>query len=394
MRIFVAQMSRLVLLLSLLSTAACGVDVIGDDPPLDQVYDPVGLTLSPSRESLYVVNSNFGVVYRQDRGGTVVRIDTTTLDIVKASTAQIGTFGGQIELNADGNTAYIAVRGDKTLTVLDIDDDGDLSCRGNQVSTSPCRIPILGDDPYSVAVQSAPGARMDLIAVGHLLGGSVTVVSVDGGEVATAQSVPARLGAGATDIAISPRNSNFYSTSRFDNEVVGFRPVTNPESGHVEAIVETAGINIIRAAPFSGFDSRGLAFSTDGEEIYVANRGPDSLVVLDVGPTDVERGTGSRDRMVDQVTMSSEPSAVAVAYVGGRHLVYVSSYEDERILVIDAELRAVVDRIDVDGRPYEMAVDDEVHNRIYVTIFEAGEIAVIDINPESPSFHAQTGVIR
>ncbi len=402
----------------------CGVDVQGDDPPLDQLFDPVGIALDPTGESLYVVNGNFNVLYRQDRGGTVTRVDADTLEVDTAATAQIGTFGGQITIPAHGQKAYIAVRGDRSLTVLDIDEQGRLSCAGERQDTAGCRLGTGSDDPFGVTARTATRVQrvagtadcpteqqvdsdgdgaadacdrnvdVDLIAVAHLVGSNVTAFSIRGGDINTFSRVSSPVAAGANDLALSPRNGDFYATSRFDNSVVAFRLITDPDSGDLSAVFQTAEIDIDRASPFAGFDSRGIAFSGDGERAYVANRGPKSLLVLDVGPTDVERGTGSRNRMVDQIPMPSQPADVVVATVGDRELVYVASYAERRILVVDPAVRAVVDRIDLPGSPYALLVDDWNKHRIYVTLFEQGQIAIVDIDPESASFHAATGVIQ
>lgn len=416
--------SALVALCALVALAACGVDVEGDDPPLDQLFDPVGIALDPSGESLYVVNSNFSVLYRQDRGGTVTRVDTETLEVDAAATAQIGTFGGQIVIPEHGEKAYVAVRGNQSLTVLDIDAQGGLSCGGVKRDTANCRLATGSEDPYGVTVRGSTRTQrvagiedcpddqqvdsdgdgtadacdrpldVDLVAVAHLVGSNVTAYSIRGRDIDNFARVSAPVAAGANDLAISPRTGDFYATSRFDNSVVAFRLITDPGSGDLDAVFRTAEINIDRAAPFAGFDSRGIAFSSDGERAYVSNRGPNSLLVLDVGPTDVERGTGSRNRMVDQIPMPSQPADVAVATVGDRELVYVASFNTERLLVVDPKVRSVVDRIDLPGGPYDLLVDDFNKNRIYVTLFETAEIVIVDIDPGSPSFHTATGVIQ
>ena len=420
-----AYMSRLALCaVGLAVLGACGVDVQGDEPPLDRLFDPVGIALDPSGESLYVVNGNFSVLYRQDRGGTVTRVDAETLEVDSTATAQIGTFGGQIVIPEHGQKAYVAVRGDRSLTALDIDAQGRLSCSGQRVDTARCRLATGSDDPFGVTARAttrtqrvsgivgcateqqvdtdgdgAPDAcdeqvGVDLVAVAHLVGSNVTAFSVTGGDIDNFARVSAPVAAGANDIALSPRNGDFFATSRFDNSVVAFRLITDPASGKLDAVFQTGEIQIDRASPFAGFDSRGIAFSRDGNRAYVANRGPSSLLVLDVGPTDVERGTGSLNRMVDQIPMPSQPSDVAVAVVGDRELVYIASYSERRLLVVDPQVRAVVDRIDLPGSPYALLVDDWNKHRIYVTLFEQGEVAIVDIDAGSPSFHAATGVIR
>ncbi len=382
--------------------AACGVDVVGDDPPLDAIYDPVGIALHPSGQYLYVVNSNFDLDFREDRGGTVVAIDTDTLEVIPSATVQIGTFGGDIVLNspAEGppTRAYVAVRGDKTVTALDLSATGaQLSCKGGRL-TAACRIPTLNDDPFGLAVTSSEialegrTARMDFIGVAHLLGGNVTGLTVLDDEVAAFSRVSAPLVSGANDVALSPRNGQFYTTSRFSNAVVAFRPVI--DKGKIAGIFETAEVTIDNARPAGGFDSRGIAFNAEGTLAFVANRGPDSLVFIDVGPTDPQTGSGTRNVVVDVLFMPNAPAEIAVIDVGGKTLLYVTSFEGKAITVVDPESRAVVDNIDLFSGPYGVAVDQERHKRLYVTLFGDDAVGIIDIDPASPSFNTLSGVIR
>lgn len=383
--------------------AGCGVDVVGDEPPLQTLYNPVGMTLHPTGKYLYVVNSNFNLDYREDRGGTVVVIDTDTLEIVPGGTVQIGTFGGDIKLNtpSDGEPtrAYVAVRGNGSVTAIDLTENGaKLRCKGGTL-TEDCQIPTEREDPFGVAVASfdvnidGADTTVDFVAVAHLLGGDLTGLTIPGDQIEGFDRSAASLVAGANDIARSPRNGQFYVTSRFENAVVAFRPVLGPD-GELAGVFETATVPISSAPPLSGLDSRGIAFNGDGTMAFVANRGPDSLLFLDAGPTNAETGSGTRNEIVDVLPMPSQPSEIAVVNVGERELIYVSSFADESLTIVDPQARAIIGTIDLIAEPYDLVVDQGRHKRLYATLFNQDAIAVIDIDETSPSFNQMTAVIR
>ena len=384
--------------------AACGVEVEGPDPPMDTIYEPVGMALHPSGDYLYVVNSNFNLSYREDRGGTVVVIDTDTLDVLDSGTIQIGTFGGDIKLNAPAEggptRAYIAVRGNRSVTVLDLEDGG---ARFNCPTDSPrrsstCQISSTNDDPFGLAVTTFPAVvndqtiEVDFVAVAHLLGGDVMSFTLKQSLI-DAVPVSATLTSGANAVELNPRTGHFYATNRFDGSVVAFRPVLDLD-GDVAAIVETGTVAIENASPYSGFDSRAIAFNNDGTEAYVSNRGPNSLLFVDVGPSDLNSNTGVRNRVIDLMPLPREPAELLSVDVGDRELIYVAAYEDSLITVIDPVTRTILHTIEMPGEPYDMVVDQVKHQRLYVSLFLENAIAIVDIDPASPSFNQVTSVIR
>jgi len=390
-------LASVVLASALITTSACGVDVQGPEPPQDRFVYPVGMALHPDGHYLYVVSSNFDVEFRQDRGGTVLVVDTDTLEIVPGAGVQIGTFGGDIALNAPGGgaptRAYVAVRGDKTVTALDLEPDGGtLRCKGSSF-TGACQLPTNNDDPFGLVVTSTtvddPAAgpvAIDFVGVAHLVGGNITAFAIKDGADGSWSRVSAPLVAGANAIAQSPRTGQYYVTSRFTNTVVAFRPVFNPD-GAIEAVFQLDEISIDNATPFSGLDSRGIAFNAAGTTAFVANRGPNSLLFVDVGPTELGTLSGSRNQVIDMLPLPNAPAEVEVIQVRGQELVYVTSYAQKLITVVDPESHQVVDTIDIPGQPYAMAVDAVRHHRLYVSLFTSDAIAVIDIDPESPSFN-------
>jgi DNA-binding beta-propeller fold protein YncE len=161
--------------LALASLASCYTDSAGLDPPLNQLYFPTNLVVSPGGKALYVTNSDFDLQYN---GGTVQVLDLEALrsaalilqgalnpempaDIVAASeackslgltsnpqtvlnpgpcspleidpfvrqSATIGAFASAAVLVHDPDSAqarlFVSVRGDPSVTYFDVADDRD-----------------------------------------------------------------------------------------------------------------------------------------------------------------------------------------------------------------------------------------------------------------------------
>ena len=115
-----------------LSVSACSEEFEGLSPNPVQIHYPVGLAVHPTGKFLYVANSNFDLAYT---GGTVMVFDTTeveppegkkisirgvptdwkTLNILKNSTVEVGSFGAEMVMNAAGNRLFLGLRQDRKL---------------------------------------------------------------------------------------------------------------------------------------------------------------------------------------------------------------------------------------------------------------------------------------
>jgi len=221
-----------------------GVERPGVDPPTDQIFFPAGLAVSPDGRYLFVANSNADIRYN---GGTiavvnlaesnarfrtvppscrqaaqdpyVIECDESAGLVIKDATVRIGQFPSQLALlrrsvwsatEQDGAFGryrlYVAVRGDPSVTYVDVlfDGDGDdaavmcLTCGENcagganhirdcddahVVSDPPADAPFitatLPDEPYALSVDPA----LRLMYVTHLSSGSVSLFDLSHDDV-------------------------------------------------------------------------------------------------------------------------------------------------------------------------------------------------------------------
>ena len=421
-RTWIALSTALTLALGSLS---CGAEYSAPLPPRDGLYFPIGMELHPNGRFLYVVNSNFDLRYREDQGGTVSVIDTESGEILSTSSPFIPSFGGHIALNPDATKAYITSRFENEVIALEVAPQGGaLYCGELQADTRPCRIRRLPDtregaripaDPFGIVVNQVTRTiggetrSFDVVNLSHIRGEQVTALSLPDGEVAGASLRSAALLAGGNQLVQRPGTLDLYVAPRNTNFVGIFRPYLN-ELGEVEAIIRRGTIDLTRR--IENVDARGIAFDETGDRLFVATRRPAALHIIDMqaGPNDSPQVTTS-------IPLEARPSEV-VFHRGadGRHRLYVSSYQHGLIEVIDVETRALVDTIEVGRSPYSMvAAQRPFQCRApgerclgFVSLFDAGPdgtrcdddspycgaVAVIDLDPDSETFHQVIQTIR
>jgi len=406
-----------------LLTTGCGERYVEPLPPRDALYYPIGLELHPAGRFLYVTNSNFDLKYREEMGGTVSVIDTSTGTILPDASPYVPSFTGHIELNEDGTRAYVTSRQQSEVTVLSVASQGQaLFCEVDgepRVDTRSCRVRRVPDvregaeiplDPFGISVGRATREvggetqSFDLVHLSHLQGSQVTSLSFPDGEIEGASMRSASLLSGGNQTRIRPGTQDVYVAGRATNVVAIFRPYIN-ELGKVEAIVRRGTVELSRAV--ERVDARGLDFNETGDRLYVAARRPSALYVIGIDETE-----GLRHEIIDTITLERQASGVVVHQgADGVERVYVPSYRNGIIQVIDPQLGAVVDVIEVGRSSYDMVVDSTPYRcnvpgescRAYVSLFDqkgsetgercgegstsCGAIAVIDLDPASETFH-------
>lgn len=408
-------------------------------PPRDRLNYPVGITIHPEGRFLYVVNSNFDTRYREDVGGTLSVVDLETRELRPQASPFLPSFGGMIELNRDGTRAYVATRNQNAVVSLSVSPHGaTVYCQDGEVTTSDplaCtlrRVPdVVGgafvpSDPFALDVttidwESGDGVpfEIDLVNVAHLRGDNVTTIAIprtEDAENPLASSMQsASLIAGGSAIERRPGTRDIYVGGRLSREIAIFFPYLAPGSATVQALIRRGTIQLGNVG--ESVDTRGLAFDETGDTLFVVTRVPDALHIVDLGPRDVETGAGTLDQVVASIPVARNPSGVFPhAGADGNTLLYVPSFDEEIVQVVDPTTRAVIDRIELGAKPYDMefdvapgtcTLDGPCH--AYVSLFNdlaaadgrcedhrtetCGSIGIIDVDPQSPRFHQLIGKI-
>lgn len=396
------MLRRVAILLFAIAPALGGCSNEGVDPPGDRIFYPTGMGVSPGGEFLFVASSNFDIAYN---GGTIATIDLARVEaalpaegdprpaideselLVSGSAVEIGTFASELVVSEDGTRVFVSVRGDHSVTFADVDEAGRLTCSANASGGVPScngRF-VLGreDNDRGLSLPNEP-AGLALDAVGDRL----FVAHADDGEVSMFEnasgtpeltSVETDFPPGTSGIALREDASGAmlegYVTSRASPVLTRF------------VVVGDLGVVIDRTTPvdflgLGGVDQRGIAFSADYEQAYLVSRFPESLLLVDTSPD--ARGL-PQDEFVDAIEVDAGPAVVAVQ-PGPEGLVWVSCFRTRKVFVVDPILREVVDVILTGEGPHTI-VFDPLRPLAYVAQFTESTIAVVDVDPVSPTRH-------
>lgn len=387
------------ILLALAVLACSCSEFEGPIPPADELYYPVGVLAHPNGEVLYVVNSNFDAQYRTDIGGTVVAVDTQTFEILSETTVQIGSFGGGLALNDVGGTApdklFVAVRGDDSIVVLSVSEDGrTLGCDGSDDALA-CRVRGIPSDPFAVVSLPHPfdsdGNELEdveLIATASIDGG-VAYITLDGDLYEDATMESRGVINGASVARYFAPSDQLWIGGRFSRRLQGLRHVFEPNTRGevVEFLVET---QTLVPTTFDSAEVRDMAFSADMQRAYVTSNRPSAVLVLDMSLDD---NGEPRAVALDRFDLDGAPAELTTASEGGREVLYVAQSNDEALAIIDAETGILLDSISLGGLAFSVE-HDAVAMRIYVALFDQHEVVAIDIDPNSATFRQIVGRIR
>lgn len=411
--------------LSLWFLAGCAQDIAGIDPPSDLFFFPSGLRLSPSGRTLFVTNGNSDLRYN---GSTLLALDADRLHLMAAdplaytgckvdpqaadeflcgldtelvvSAVRLGSYAGHMVVlpAPEGSMmAYrlmISVRADPSLTFVDVYEDGEgrvtcLDCGAGCDATWPrdCKRSHrlekddgLPTDPFRIMVHEELGYAV----VTHLNSPYLTVVDFAIEPPVIAQVFNANMTrnyngyVGSYEAVTGPDEwPTFYVSNSYSPELAWFRWQYSPENG-LDLLLQAGSIYL--QSPYGPFESgaelRGLAFSGDGKRLYAAVRYPPVVVTFDVSEDAQGR---TRLTPVDTVEVSAQP---ALLQVHSDHLgleqVFVTSFPEGEVLVLDPASGTWVQRIRVGTGPHEFLFPPvERFPGFYVVNFAEGTISLV-----------------
>jgi len=401
--------------LSALLWASCATDFPGDPPDLDNLEYPVGMALHPSGDTLYVVNANFDLKYRPQDGGTLSVIDLESLTVLPEQTRTMGSFATTVRLNHDASRGYVTVRGDSSVTWFDLSEDGRrLSCplAPNSVDLGKCKFAVPSEPTglaYSrghrtQALLDANGRPLldndgrprlieqdfDLLAIAHLRDGLVSVATVGdttGTEKPAFSIASATLVDGPSDIALQS-GERFFVTGRVASSLVAFRPAIGADAQvlgiYLDAILQVP-------TPFSSHQGRSLLFSQDKDRLYLTNQSPNSLLVFDTSEGDNDAVSGTVNHIIDMLDMPQGPNRMAWVSTGEKDLLYITSFSDDAVAIVDPAIPAIVGRVEVGEGPFDILVDQTKRRQAYVSNFAEHSVSVLDLS--DPLHPVETHVI-
>ena len=363
--------------------------------------------------------------------------DNPTSVMVPNATVKLGNFGVDLGLqqlyrdNAPSGRLRIfaTVRGDPSITWIDFDEAaGQVDCgsSGTYTRCSPeHRLTRLRSD---VNLQSIPPEPFYLYVDGdsesvfaaHLTTGAVTLADAPRQEGSVPmvhdinQSFWAPVGqlglVGAVAVAArSPGNPNglVYVSSRREARVTALRVaksaanpvgVSCPDGScppaydcHAEdslchksdgrpwktlTPVTAFFFDGISGSGYSG-DARALAFSTDGNRLYLVSRTPSSLKVFD---TSIDATGAPRNALIGVMEICDQPATLELADFGRGLRVVVPCFLTGQVWVVDPATLTIESVEDVGRGPTAVAVSLS-RKRIYVANYAEDTLSVLDATP-------------
>ncbi len=389
----------------------CAVEETGIPPPSDALYYPVGLAAHPDGRYLYAVN---GVFDRKYNEGTLVVYDTFERRLLTAATQRVGLFGGELLVARRAGeadvAAYVATRDDNRLYAFQVtadrgsaDGTGHFGCAGRR-----CGVPYddfggdgFSPDPYGLTFDGV-GLMMS-----HLGRGVISRWTAGTTAESLTFGCAVNLPAGASSIARHPSLGWAYVSDRLGQQIQIVDPVGRSATAG-GANTDTCRFEQQTPITVDTYTTRGrtrgLAFTADGTLLYVASSTDGSIRIYD---TSVDANGRARNLLVSAVPVGNAPNVVRVAglrpgerrppdgldrgAVGeavdrdGGGLIYLTTFDDDRVLVIDPTTRTVVARIEVGAAPNDIAFMPDAEGRLrgYVGNFQEHTLSVIDLEPGS-----------
>ena len=271
----------------------------------------------------------------------------------------------------------------------------------------------IPSEPFNILVDEGTrkdGTPYSRLVVGHLAAGQVSLIDLLGVPYVSDVSAPffaanlrsergafglARLGKG--DGAI------YYLTSSLIPQVATFYVGSSPTGDAV-----SPGLAFTFGGAFaSGTDSRALVIDPGGQRAYLAQNAPPQLAVLDLRVDQPDTHGLPANKIVSAVDICQEPSnmvlrqrlvAASATTSTLNSKLYVSCFVANQLMVINPDLSLVDETILVGRGPSEMAfnftgpetdVADQLpapaHRYAYVALYNESTIAVIDLEPGSPT---------
>ncbi len=418
----------------------CTAQFEGPAPLLDHIDEPVAMATTADGCHVFVANGNFDL---RERGGGVVVVDVATRKVVPNAGVEIGSFPAQLRLHPNGKRLYATVRSDDSITWIDVGDangDGipDLSCGEGPGDRCPIdrKMRLRRSQGSSLYVQEPlsleltckrTAGRCDTDDDGEIglmttwLGSGVVAyfpLDDEGAPLQLDSDLGIRLVeagqqqedvtvSGVAGLAMSPDGRSGYVASFADDRLRKFR--IDPDGAKTVVRLEERQSIIGGTFDSRATELRGIALDTRGDRLFLASRhpvinrpNPVQIYVVDM-PTDSD---GDPDfRVSAAVPVSGTPGLLRVLPVDAqasppRDLVYAVIFGGDRIAVIDPLRMDVIDVIDVGDGPFDLTfvtpAEDSACGRrpdglrrmeAWVTEFGDNSLAVIDINPESDSYH-------
>jgi len=299
--------------------------------------NPVAVAASPTRNEIYVVNSGAADATGSISMGSISVIDAEHNTVV--ATSPLHRQPVSIDLDADGNLAYVANSGSNSVSVVDLKGRRETAQIG------------VGEEP--VAARLAPDGKT--LVVANRRGNSVTLIDPASRTVrAVFEGCP-----GAAGAVILPDSSKAFVPCSAGHQVMAIalaRPISSVDAHPVQPDQVESLMDVGRA-PVD------LAMKPDGGEIFASNSLSDSVSEI----------YNSTDEVGDTYMIGADPVCGLVSR--DNSLLYVANMRSQEVTVYSIEDGKRTGSIHVGDGPAALAFSAAGH-LLFVADSRSGDVAV------------------
>jgi YVTN family beta-propeller protein len=267
---------------------------------------------------------------------------------IESITGFSGPYG--ITLNPDNDLVYVSNYGQFNTT-------GTVSVINGTTNTIVTNISV-GKNPQAIVYNPANG----LIYTANTLSNTLSIINGTSNSSVGSIIVGAYPGKNPTGITINPINNTIYVTNMGSNTVSVINGTTNVVINNITIATEqgggTGGTNF--------FSPAGVAYNSDNNNLYVTNRGSDTLSVIN----------GTTNALVDEVSLDTiAPSSII--YNAANNYIYVTNMGSNTVSVINGTTNTIVANIPVGLGPNGIAYNQN-NGDVYVANSINGTISIVD----------------
>jgi YVTN family beta-propeller protein len=213
----------------------------------------------------------------------------------------------------------------------------------------------VGKNPQAIVYNPASG----FLYVANTLSNTLSIINGTSNSLVGSIPVGDFPGKNPTGIAANSINNTVYVTNMGSNTVSVINGTSN-------VVVENVTLNTSEGVGRGFFSPAGIAYDSDNGNLYVANRGLDTVSVIN----------GTSNSLNDEIPIDGvAPSGIV--YNAANNYIYVTSTGSNKVSVINGTTNAVVEDIPVGLGPNGVAYDQSNGN-IYVANSMNGTISVIN----------------
>ena len=257
-----------------------------------------------------------------------------------------------ITLNPNNGLFYVSNYGQLNTT-------GSVSVVNGTTNAIVANIPV-GKNPQAIVYNPANG----LVYTANTLSNTLSIINSTSNSLVGSIIVGAYPGKSPSGITINPINNTLYVTNMGSNTVSVINGTTNVA---INNITLATGQQEQEKAGGNGFFSpAGIAYNSDNGDLYVTNRGSDTLSVIN----------GTTNTLVNEIALDAiAPSGIL--YNAANNYIYVTNMGSNTVSVINGTTDAIVTTIPVGLGPNGITYNQD-NGDVYVANSINGTITIVD----------------